>query len=257
MKHTLTIKEGQIPILGLGTYGLNGRKCTDIVSGAIQLGYRHLDTAQMYRNESEVGEGIRNSGTPRGEVFLTTKVSTGNMDPSSIRSSTEKSLEKLGTDYVDLLLIHWPTSGMDLESCLGAMFDLRNQGKLRHVGVSNFDSGLFRQAMDLGPVVCNQVEFSPYVNQSENLTTAKYGGAIITAYSPLARGRVGRDDLLVEIGKEYQKTAAQVALRWLVQQESVSVIPKSGGETHLRENMEIFDFDLSDEDMEKISALNR
>jgi len=255
-EHSWMMGEDPVPLLGLGTYGLRGRKCSETVAQALDMGYRHLDTAQVYGNEKEVGEGIRNSGVSRDEVFITTKISKRKLNPEEILASTDESLRRLSTSYADLLLIHWPVPEMDLEACLDAMFGLKESGKIRHVGVSNFHAKLFRKAMDQGPVKCNQVEFSPYVDQRENLTTAKYAGSLITAYSPLAKGKVSRDDLLVEIGKVYQKTAAQVALRWLIQQGDVAVIPKAGGMEHLKENLQIFDFELSREDMEKISTLN-
>jgi 2,5-diketo-D-gluconate reductase B len=251
----LNIDNDRIPLLGLGTWNLNGEECVSTVALALQMGYRHLDTAQMYGNEKEVGKGIRQSGVDRDEVFVTTKVSTGNMDPDAIMTSTKGSLHRLDTAYIDLLLIHWPTLHMDLESCLSAMFYLRDEGKVKHVGVSNFNPDLFRRSMKLGPVICNQVEFSPYHEQAKNLQVAGDTGTMITAYSPLAKGRVSRDHRLTEIGEAYNKTAAQVSLRWLLQQGNVAVIPKSSGEKHLEENLRVFDFELSPEDMEKISGL--
>ena len=242
-----------IDLLGLGTWNLNGRNCIRTVASALNMGYRHLDTAQMYGNEDEVGKGINESGVDREEVFVTTKVSTSNLDPDSIRSSTGKSLEKLGT--IDLLLIHWPTPRMDLEACLAAMFRLRDEGQIRDVGVSNFNPELFRRSLDLGEVICNQVEFSPYQHQDGNLEVAKDAGIMITAYSPLAKGKAGRDHTLKEIGEKHGKSAAQVALRWLLQQGNVSVIPKASSEKHLEENMGIFDFELNGEELEKVSSL--
>jgi len=246
-----------VPVLGLGTYGLNGKGCTETVSAALSMGYRHLDTAQMYGNEKEVGAGIKTSGISREGVFVTTQNSTDHMEPKAIVSSVENSVQLLDTDYADLLLIHWPVPGMDLEACLDAMFGLMDRDLIRHAGVSNFHADHFRKAMDHGPVKCNQVEFSPFVDQHENLATAKYAGALITAYSPLAKGRASRDDLLMQLGRVYGKTAAQITLRWLIQQGDVAVIPKAGDRQHLEENMQIFDFELSPEDMNKIFTLNR
>ncbi len=248
----LRIGDDRVPALGLGTWNLNGNKCIETVAEALRMGYRHLDTAQMYGNEKEVGMGIKQSDVDRGELFLTTKISTSNLYPEAIKSSTDESLRRLDTGTIDLLLIHWPVPQMDLEDCLAAMFRLREEGKVKHVGVSNFSPQLFRQSIRLGPVVCNQVEFSPYRGQDENLEVARDAGIMITAYSPLAKGRVSRDKKLAEIGGAYQKTAAQVALRWLLQQGPVSVIPKAGSRKHLEENMKVFDFELTEQEMAEI-----
>lgn len=247
---------GIMPVLGLGTWEITGQACIESVISALKMGYRHIDTAQMYGNEKEVGKGIWKSGIKREEIFITTKISTGNLTHSRIRRTTTDSLEKLQSGYIDLLLIHWPTQEMDLEACLEAMFELRDKGTVRYVGVSNFDPGLFRKALSIGPVLTNQVEFTPYEVEYENLQIAKANDKIITAYSPLAKGAVSRNDTLSEIGKKYGKTGAQVALRWLIQQRNVSVIPKAAGEKHQRENMDIFNFELSDEDILKIGQLS-
>jgi 2,5-diketo-D-gluconate reductase B len=251
----LNIENSRIPLLGLGTWELTGQECIDTVEAAINLGYRHLDTAQIYNNEQQVGQGVKQSNTGRQELFITTKVSTHNLDPDSLVRSTENSLVKMKTDYIDLLLIHWPTPDMELEATLAAMYWLKEKNKIRHIGVSNFSPGLFREAIGLGPVICNQVEFSPYIKQYDNLAVAKETGLMITAFSPLGKGKASRDKLLQEIGKRYEKSAAQVALRWLLQHGNVSVIPKASGIQHLKENMEVFDFELNSTDMNKISAI--
>jgi 2,5-diketo-D-gluconate reductase B len=255
MEKHLTIGNSSIPALGLGTWAMSGKECADTVAAAINIGYRHLDTAQNYGNEAEVGEGIKKSNTAREELFVTTKVSTRNLEPGLLARAAGESLKLLKTDYIDLLLIHWPTSDMILEETLDAMFRLKEEGKIRHVGVSNFSPSLFRKALGLGPVICNQVEFSPYKKQDENLAIAREHNVMITAYTPLAQGKVSRDIRIREIAKSYEKTAAQVTLRWLLQKGNLSVIPKASSITHLKENLEIFDFELSGEDMEKMSAI--
>jgi 2,5-diketo-D-gluconate reductase B len=255
MEKYLTIDNSRIPLLGLGTWAMSGSECTDTVAAAINLGYRHLDTAQNYGNESEVGEGIKKSNTAREELFITTKVSTRNLQPGLLGRAAGESLKSLKTDYIDLLLIHWPTSDMVLEETLEVMFRLREEGKIKHAGVSNFSPSLFREALGFGPVICNQVEFSPYKKQDENLAVAKEHNVMITAYTPLAQGKVSRDIRIREIAKSYEKTAAQVTLRWLLQMGNVSVIPKAASITHLKENLEIFDFVLGEEDMKKMSAI--
>jgi 2,5-diketo-D-gluconate reductase B len=252
MEKFIEIENSLIPLIGLGTWDLRGRQCIEVVASALEMGYRHIDTARKYGNEQEVGSGVIQSGIAREEIFITTKLSPDELDPGEIATATEKSLSALKTGYIDLLLIHWPTSDMDIEASLSEMFRLKEQGKVKHVGVSNFSPMLFRKAISLGPVVCNQVEFSPYVKQDENLEIAQESGLMITAYTPLGQGRIARDSRIKAAGEKYNRTPAQVALRWLIQQGNVSVIPKSSGEKHLRENMNIFDFELSEEDMKKI-----
>ncbi len=254
MEKFLRIEDQDIPVLGLGTYGMTGTSGVEGILAAIELGYRHFDTAQMYNNEEEVGKAIRQSGIAREEVFVTTKISSYNLEPASIDSSTRRSLEKLGTGYADLLLIHWPSPGMKLDECIAAMTRLKEEGLTRHIGVSNFSPQLFEQSLSMGPVVCNQVEFSPYVPEFGNLEMARKHQLMITAYSPLGKGKVSKDAHLAGIGKKYGKTAAQVALRWLLQLGHVSVIPKASNDTHMKENFELFDFELSHEDMDHITS---
>jgi diketogulonate reductase-like aldo/keto reductase len=248
---------GILPVIGLGTWEMNGSGCIGSVITALYMGYRHIDTAQIYGNEREVGKAIAESGVRREEIFLTTKISTSNLTSLRIRRSAKESLEKLNTDYVDLLLIHWPTESMNLEECLGTMFELRYEGLVKNVGVSNFDPLMFRRALEVGPVMTNQVKFTPYHEEFENLRLARERKRIITAYSPLARGGIAHDTILGNIGRNYGKTASQVTLRWLIQLGNVSVIPKAGNERHQKENMDIFDFELNDEDMQKISQLSK
>lgn len=247
--------EGIIPVIGFGTWEITGSTCTESVKNALDIGYRHIDTAQMYHNEEEVAAGIKKSSVNREDIFVTTKIATSNLVPKLIRSTTDESLHRLDTDYVDLLLIHWPTPGMDLKACLETMFELKDQGQIKHVGVSNFNPQLFKKALDIGPVVNNQVKFSMYDTQFDNLRVAKERNVTITAYSPLERGDITGDDQLKRIGKKYNKTPSQVELRWLMQLGNVSVIPKAASEDHRVDNFNIFDFELSDEDMEEIRKI--
>lgn len=248
---------GIMPVIGLGTWEINGSACTESVVSALGMGYRHIDTAQIYGNEKEVGKGIQRSGVNREEIFLTTKIATSNLTPSRIRITFEESLERLDTSYIDLLLIHWPTETLNLYDCLSAMFGLRDKGQLKYVGVSNFDAELFSESIDFGPVLTNQVKFTPYHEEFENLKMAIMHNKIITAYSPLARGSIANDKILGEIGTKYGKTASQVTLRWLIQMKNVCVIPKATSEKHQKENIEVFDFELSGHDMENIRDLSR
>jgi 2,5-diketo-D-gluconate reductase B len=211
----------------------------------------------MYANEGEVGRGIQNSGVGREDVFLVTKVSTSNFSHDSVIRSTHESLKKLQTEYVDLLLMHWPNPSVPLGETLGAMTELQEEGSVKHVGVSNFPPSMVEQATEHATVFCNQVEYHPYTAQDELLEQAREMDYLLTAYSPVAKGRVSKDATLREIGEAYGKTPAQVALRWLIQQEKVVAIPKAASENHLRGNFDIFDFGLSDEEMERIFALRR
>jgi 2,5-diketo-D-gluconate reductase B len=248
---------GIMPVIGLGTWEMSGKGCVRSVDTALRMGYRHLDTAQIYGNEKEVGKGIKQSGVDRNEIFLVTKVATGNLTPSLIRSSARESLEKLDSGYIDLLLIHWPTEEMNLRNCLMTMLELKDAGITKYLGVSNFDPELFLESIKIGDVITNQLKFTPYHEQYGNLKVAVTHDRIITAYSPLAKGRVSGDPLLREIGAGYGKTASQVALRWLTQIKNVSVIPKASGEKHQQENIDIFDFELSGDEIEKIGSLSR
>ncbi len=251
------IKGEKVPSLGLGTWRLSGQECIKAVERAFALGYRHIDTAQMYANEGEVGRGIQNSGVGREDVFLVTKVSTSNFSHDSVIRSTHGSLKKLGTEYVDLLLMHWPNPSVPLGETLGAMTELQEDGSVKHVGVSNFPPSMVEEAARHATVFCNQVEYHPYRAQDELLEQAREMDYLLTAYSPMARGGVLNDTTLKEIGEVYGKTPAQVALRWLIQQEKVAAIPKAASEEHLESNLDVFDFELSGEEMERILAPRR
>ena len=251
------VKGSRVPALGLGTWQLSGRGCEEAVRQALDLGYRHIDTAQMYGNETEVGRAIRASGIGRDQIFLTTKLAPGNLAASAVRRTAEESLRRLGTDHVDLLLIHWPTGEVPLGETLGAMADLRAAGKIRHIGVSNFNVQLLKEAVDtLGAdLLCNQVEYHPYLSQRAVPGTVRRYGMMLTAYTPLARGRIARDPTLAAVGRKHGKSPAQVALRWLLDQEGVAAIPKAASRGHIAANLDIFDFALDAEERTAIDAL--
>lgn len=252
-----TIKGEKVPSLGMGTYRLTGRTCVRAVERALSMGYRHVDTAQMYGNEAEVGRGIEGSGVDRAEIFLTTKVWPSDFAHDRVIRKTRESLKKLRTQYVDLLLMHWPGEGVPLEETLGAMRELQEDGSVLHVGVSNFSPSLVEEAAAHAEIFCNQVQYHPYRNQDALLRQAREKDYLLTAYTPLSRGGVQGDATLQRIGEAHGKTATQVALRWLVQQEKVSAIPKATSEEHLGENLNVFDFELSDEEMQSVSSLGR
>jgi 2,5-diketo-D-gluconate reductase B len=246
----------RIPAIGLGTWELRGRTCARLVEQAIKLGYRHIDTAQVYENESEVGEGLRASGINRDDVFVTTKVWTTHFAPNDLERSTKESLAKLRLAEVDLLLLHWPNPRIPLRETLGALAHVRKLGLARHIGVSNFTVALIEEAVAAcpEPLVCDQVEYHPYLDQTKVLQACADSGMALVAYSPIAKGRIKNDKALARIGEKYRKTAAQVCLRWLVQQ-NVAAIPRTSKIERLSENIEIFDFELSDDEMRQISAM--
>jgi diketogulonate reductase-like aldo/keto reductase len=253
-----TIKGEKVPSLGLGTYRLTGEACVRAVERGLSVGYRHLDTAQMYGNEAEVGRGIENSGVDRGEIFVTTKVWPSDFARDRVIRKTRESLKKLGTGYVDLLLMHWPGDGVPLGETLGAMRELQQEGGVLHIGVSNFSPSLVEEATEHAEIFCNQVQYHPYKHQDALRDQAQKLDYLLTAYTPLSRGGVGDDATLKEIGEAHgKKTATQVALRWLLQQDKVSAIPKATGEGHLAENLDVFDFGLSEEEMDRIFSLGR
>ena len=251
------IKGARVPAIGLGTWQLNGRTCREAVRQALELGYRHIDTAQMYGNETEVGAALRDSGIAREEIFLTTKLAPGNLGAAEARRTAEESLKRLGLDHVDLLLIHWPSGEAPLGETLAALARLRQEGKARFIGVSNFTVKLLQEAVEtLGAdLLCNQVEYHPFLSQRPVMAALKRHGLMLTAYSPLGRGHVQRDGALAAIGRTYGKSAAQVALRWLIDQENVAAIPKAASRAHAAANIDIFDFTLAEEDRAAIDAL--
>jgi len=246
----------RIPTIGLGTWELRGRTCARLVEQAIRLGYRHIDTAQMYDNEREVGEGLRASGVNRDEVFVTTKVWTTHFAPNDLERSVKESLKQLRLAQVDLVLLHWPNPRVSLAETLGALANVRRLGMARHIGVSNFTVALIEQAVALcpEPLVCDQVEYHPYLDQAKVLDACRRHDMALVAYSPVAKGRIKNDDTLKRIGATYGKTAAQISLRWLVQQ-NVAAIPRTARIERLSENIDIFDFVLTDGEMAEIAAM--
>jgi len=249
---TETVQGIDIPKLGLGTWQSKDDTGHEAVRHALELGYRHIDTAQAYENEEEVGRAISDSEVDRDEVFLTTKIWHTKADADSVKSSTEESLRKLDTDYVDMLLLHWPNDDVPLEETLEAMMELKEADKTRLIGVSNFPSELLERALKIAPIATNQVEYHPYLNQDHLLVRARDAGFTITSYSPLGRGKVIDDEKLADIGEEYGKSAAQVALRWHVQQSANVAIPKANSAKHREANLDIFDFELTPQQMDAI-----
>ncbi|HVM19318.1 MAG TPA: aldo/keto reductase [Egibacteraceae bacterium] len=247
----------KVPALGLGTWLLEGAVCRRAVGEALDLGYRHIDTAQIYGNEAEVGQALAASGVDRDELFVTTKVWNDRRRADDVEQSVHDSLRKLGTGYVDLLLIHWPVALDRVGETLQAMVGLQQRELVRHIGVSNFSARHFEEAHATAPVVCNQVEYHPFLAQDAVLAAARQVDAVVTAYSPLARGTVPEDPTLIDIGRRHGKTPAQVTLRWLLDQDGVMAVPKASGRAHLHDNIDVFDFSLTNEERDRIAGLAR
>src|SRR4051794_7663168 len=245
LEQVVRVQGAVVPALGFGTWQIEGNDAREAVRDALEIGYRQIDTAKAYGNEREVGAGLKESGVPREEIWLTTKVPHDEASPAQVREAAEGSLERLGTDYVDLLLLHWPSPDVPLEETIGALDLLRRDGKARHVGVSNFPAGLLGRALEVAPLLCDQVEFHPFLDQARLLKLAEKHDVLITAYSPLAHGRVPDDATLKEIGEAHGKTAGQVALRWLLDQPNVSPIPKASSHERRGGNLQGVDFELS------------
>lgn len=248
----------RIPQLGLGTWELSGNLCMRIVEQALRLGYRHIDTAEMYGNESEVGDGLRASRVPRDEVFVTTKVWPDHFAPLALMRAAQESLRKLKLSNVDLLLLHWPSSSVPLEDTLGALNAAKDRGFTKHIGISNFTPDLIEQAVRLSkaPIVTNQFNLHPFTNQADTIAACKRNGISITAYSPIAKGAAAEDRTLAVIGAAHKKSATQVSLRYLTQQGFI-VIPRTSKVERLIENADIFDFELSAAEMNAVKALAR
>jgi len=255
---SLSAHGATMPAIGFGTMELPERPA-ELVAAAISVGYRHIDTARKYGTEAYVGEGIRTSGIARGELFVTTKVTELDAREADLMRSVETSLSTLQLDYVDLLLVHWPQPKVPFSVTLGALAKTKRLGLTRHIGVSNFTLAMLDEAVAVcpEPLITNQVEYHAYLPQDRMLAALKKYGMILTAYCPLARGKLLQDPVLREIGEAHGKTIAQIALRWLVQQPMVAAVPRALTEGSIEENLNVFDFALSDQEMQRISLLRK
>lgn len=250
-----------MPALGFGTFELDEATVDEILPHALELGYRHIDTAQIYRNEAAVGRAIRRVGVRREDLFITTKVWIDQFSPDALIRSVRGSLERLQTDYVDLLLLHWPIfGGHGMNPTLEALMRARRDGLTRHIGISNFTIDQTEQAVAFcgdGQLATNQVEYHVYLGQDKLRRVLARHNLILTAYMPLAKARTVNDPVLWDIGEQYGKTAAQVALRWLVEQDRVAAIPATSNPHHAASNLDIFDFALSEADQDRIAGLDK
>jgi diketogulonate reductase-like aldo/keto reductase len=256
--HNVQAGGASIPSLGFGTWAARGDECAQAVTWALESGYRHVDTAAVYANEEAVGDGIRASRVPRGEIFLTTKVGPDDIDEGKLERSAEASLKRLGFDHVDLLLIHWPSPKIPLKRSMAALAKAKRRGLTRHIGVSNFTPALIAEALALSeePIVTNQCEYHPRLDQSRLIAACRQQGVSFTSYCPLGRaGDILADPKVTAIAERHGKTPAQVLLRWQVQQPGVIAIPKSANRQRIAENIAIFDFALDDAEMRVLFGL--
>lgn len=251
----ITVQNIQVPTIGLGTWRLYGKECSHIVTEALEMGYRHIDTAQMYENEFDVGDGVKNASVDRDDVFITTKLSSLNMNMGQGLESFENSLRKLQTDYVDLLLMHSPPEQpLDI---IEQMLSLKQQGKVKAIGMSNFYGDTLNLALKEfdNELITNQIEVHPFVDTKGTPEQLWSHNMFVTAYSPLARGRVLKDGVITSLAEKYQKTNAQIVLRWLLQKGDLVVIPKSSSVKRLEQNFDVYDFELNEDDILDLNDL--
>ncbi|MES1944929.1 putative 2,5-diketo-D-gluconate reductase B (DkgB-like) protein [Salinisphaera sp. PC39] len=255
---TVKAHGAEIPALGFGTFELAPDDAHRMVAHALKTGYRHIDTAQIYRNEDAVGTALAESDVDRGDVFLTTKVWVDRFGDGDLQRSVEESLKRLRTDHVDLLLLHWPNPDVPLSETLKALNEVRDEGLTRHIGISNFTVELIEEAVSLSaaPLATNQVEYHPFIDQRPVSDALARHHMALSAYCPLARGGVFRNPTLDRIGRRHDKSPGQVALRWLLQQDNVVALPRSGNEAHADDNLAVLDFELSEAEMHEIFELH-
>lgn len=255
--HTVEANGASIPAIGLGTWTLTGEHCSEIVAEGLRLGYRSVDTAQMYGNEAAVGTGLAASGVARGEIFLTSKIWPDCAASGVLERTAEERLRLLGVDCLDLLLIHWPARDVPVGETMAALAAVKRAGLTRHIGISNYTVRLIEEAVAAcpEPLVTNQVEYHPFLSQRAVIEACRRHGLSLTAYCPIARGKVFDDPVIGAIARRHGRTAAQVTLRWLIQQDGVIAIPRTATPARLGENLAVSDFTLSDDDMAAISGL--
>jgi len=256
--HRVAANGADIPAIGLGTWTLTGATATELVAHALRSGYRHIDTAAMYGNEEAVGAGLRNGGVPRGKIFLTTKVWPTDIAEGDLQRSVEASMARLGVDYLDLALIHWPSRTIPLAESIGALNEVRARGWARNIGVSNFTVAQVAEAVALSeaPIACNQIEYHPFLNQDRVIAACRSHGVAVTSYCPLVRGsELAGEPAIAAAAARLGRTPAQVVLRWHVQQDGVVAVPRSSNPGRIAENIAVFDFELTAAEMAEISAL--
>ncbi len=256
MLYSTLLSKQKMPILGLGTFDLRGEEGTSSVASAINHGYRHLDTALGYENHDAVGQGIAQSAIAREELFVTSKIPRDELSFDDIQRACERSLRELGLSYLDLFLVHWPNNDIPLADTLRGLAHLLDTGQVKNVGVSNFTTWRLREVLelDMAPIAVNQVEYHVYLNQEKLRSYCTANDITLVAYSPLAQGKLLKDEILTEIAARYEKTTAQIALRWLLQKE-VAAIPRSQSPERQIANFDLFDFSLSPKEIERIDDI--
>jgi 2,5-diketo-D-gluconate reductase B len=257
--HAVFANGAKIPAIGFGTYGMARGDMLRMIPAALKGGFRHIDTAQIYNNEEEVGECIASSGIPRSNIFVTTKVWVANYPKSRFAASVDASLRNLRSDYIDLLLLHWPHESVPLAEQIGLLNETVRAGKARHIGVSNFNRRLLEQAVGLSaiPLVTNQFEYHPYLNQSLVIDATRKAGLAVTAYCAMAVGRVLTDPTIAEIAESHGRSIPQVVLRWLIQQDDIVALSRTTNPERIVENLAVFDFELREDEMAAIQTLAR
>jgi 2,5-diketo-D-gluconate reductase B len=247
----------RVPRLGLGTFRLQGDACRAAVEGALALGYRHIDTAEMYGNEEAIGAALAAARVDRGDLHVTTKVWADNLAPDAIRRAFDASLKKLRLDHVDLYLVHWPSRDMKLPAVFETLMKLKEDGRTRAIGVANFTTALLKTVVEdiKAPIACNQVEYHVMLDQTKLMNYMAAHGIPLVAYCPLAQGRVASDETLTKIGNKHNASAAQVALKWLLDQDGVAAIPKASRAESQKANLDSLKLTLDDDDRKAIAAL--
>jgi diketogulonate reductase-like aldo/keto reductase len=255
--HNVSANGATIPVIGFGTWPMRGRQCAEAVAHALNVGYRHIDTAQGYGNETDVADGIAHAGIKRADIFITTKVRPEALREGELQASVEESLRKLRVDQVDLTLIHWPNPDVPVKEAIQALCEVKKRGLTKNIGVSNFTIKLLDEAVARAsePLATEQLEYHPFLDQTKVLAAIRRHGMATTAYCPIALGRVVGDPVIERIGKAHGKTAAQVTLRWLIQQGDVIAIPKSSHAARIEENLAVFDFSLDAAEMAEMDTL--
>lgn len=254
-----TIRGITVPTVGLGTWRMDEQTAQSTVETALEMGYRHVDTAQLYENEAGVGRGIETAGVPREDLFVTTKINPWNRHFDAMVGSVEDSLEALGLDAVDLLLIHWPNPLSDLETVMAALDEARDRGYTRHIGVSNFGRDRLDRARTYAdaPIFTDQVQFHPFWPQRDLLEYCQEEDVLLTAYSPLAHGGALTDSRIAQLADRHDRSPAQVILRWVIDHDNVITIPKSTSPAHLEQNVDLFDFELADHEHDSLTRPSR
>jgi len=253
LSQTKTIQNTHVPSMGFGTWDLRGKECEKALESALEVGYRHIDTAEMYANEDAIGHVLKRTTIPRNELFITTKVWPNHYAENQFFQAVEQSLKSLQVPQVDLLLLHWPKDTKTNIQATEYLLECYHKGYAKHIGVSNFDLEQLKQAQKQAPVFCNQIKYHPFLSHNEFVKYMQAQDLLITSYSPLKEGDIRSNKTLVETGNKYGKTASQVALRWLVQQKNVAAIPKASSKEHQVENLDIFDFELNVEEINGLS----